>query len=354
MNELNKASYIFKNAKLINFKLKKRKLSQYEIKLRSNSFENSLKRVLLNNYEMQSLITQTKIKTRIRQFHQSFIQEEEDYNKQITQKMIQFGKLLNKIPHPNPNQVKIPMKTSKVIIKEGINNTIPKLTLEALPAIVTKQTKLNAVSNNINSEINNEIELNKHINLLKDKINKFFTYEIKGIKIQSKVVKRKPTSYKYISDEQSRMYFHYFSSDFNINSQPSPEYKFIKIKEESFKVIRALLKVKQIIIEDYSSYNITNESFKIGYSNKSNNLIQYIDFIDDIYHFYSKENEDLLHNYSVVTKCLVNDNKSYLIYIRDLCSISESIILEEKNFRSNIDSIRKTLNLYNVNTYSQM
>lgn len=335
-NELNKASFLFKDAKLLNLKLVNNKpnSSQYSFKPRSNSFENSLKRVLVNNYEMQSLLTQTRTKTKIKQFHQSFIEEEEDYNKQISCKMLQFGKLLNKIPHPST----LSSQPQKKKMKKDNNNN--KSQLDTLPLLVNKQNTTNPflLTHPVGS---NSIKSNTLIEKLNVKIKNFFEYDVKGIKTQSKIFKRKTTLYKYISDEQTRMYFHYFSSDFDINSQTSPEYKFIKIEEESFKVIRALLNVKQIIIDDYYFYQISIDYLKSQDSNNINDIIEYIDYIHDIYNFYYKENEDLLHNYSIVTKCLVKDNKTYLIYINDLCSISESIISEENKFRSNINAIRK-------------
>lgn len=295
----------------------------------NDSFETSLSRAFKNIYELKDLIKRNKINNKF-PLKKRFISNEKEYTKEINTKLLKVAKIIDKVPHPR-------FKTEKQIPKVN-NNTnkkiLPKIE-KSRPQPPSQFLKKQAYCENLLEKLENEI---KQIFYKKENNNQFKEgrYENCPCNFTSGCsrYKKLQTIYKFINDPKTSIKFHYMLVDFtpkHINEEllPNPEYKFIKIKNESFFVVGIFLKVLKLIIS-YFHLIYDNDSFLVRdyYTITSN----YCKQLTKKYEVYKKELNELVENYSICTKGLLIDNNVYNKYVYDLCDLSNSILKEEVKF----------------------
>ena len=302
----------------------------------NDSFETALTRASRNIYELKDLLQRNKTNNKY-PLKKQFIRNEKEYTKEINTKLLRVAKIIDRIPHPKMNKPKQQKSNSKK------NCVLPiiKIKRTQSSSFIKKQIYFDNLLTKLESEIK-EIFYKKDNNILcsnnSNQINNFISGCSKYKKLQ--------TIYKYINDSETAIKFHYMIIDFtpkhiNDQVQPNPEYKFIKIKTESFFVVKVFLDVLQLIIK-YFYMIYDNDSLFIR--DNYGSISTYCNRLKKKYEIYKNELNELVENYSVVSKGLLINNNVYNQYVYELCDYSNSILKEENKF---FNAIHKIININN-------
>lgn len=297
--------------------------------LLNDSFETSLSRASRNIYELRDLIKRNKINNKF-PLKKRFISNEKEYTKEINTKLLKVAKIIDRVPHPRFKTEKQIPKTNNSPNKK-ILPKIEKSRPQSSSHIVKKQAHYEDLLEKLENEIKEIFYKKENNNQFKEDLHENSPSNFTSGCLRYKKLQ---TIYKFINDPKTSIKFHYMLVDFtpkHINEQllPNPEYKFIKIKNESFFVVGIFLKVLKLIIS-YFHLIYDNDSFLVRdyYTITSN----YCKHLTKKYEVYKKELNELVENYSICTKGLLIDNNVYNKYIYDLCDLSNSILKEEVKF----------------------
>lgn len=290
--------------------------------MRNLSFEKALTRSKINAKELTRVLNINHLNKK-QVIKYSLIKSESNYNSEINLKLIKVGNILaGKIPHPKKNNVphdNIPPPSKLLPIRAAViqrNNSANNIKLKSNAQV------LDDYLIHFQQEIQGILSSNRHF------VMNFHQFS-NGIK--RKRLRKLKTIYKYISDDQTSMKFHYLKEDFKkkgLNNRllVNPEYKFIKIRDDSFLVLNTFKKVITCIVEHFFMAYDNDLLFK---KENLELLNEYSLYLKEIYELYKKEIKDIVKNYSLLTKGLVNSHKIYSDYVNELCDYSESNTKEE-------------------------
>lgn len=300
---------------------------------RNLSFEKALSRSKINAKELTKVLNLNKINKKYA-IRNSLIKSESSYNNEVDLKLIKVGNILGRIPHPkrttqtNENILiasRIPIRATIMQRNNSAHNIKAKANTHDIDDYLI----------HFQQAIQNILSSSRHFVLN--------TYQFSTDSKKQKF-KKLNTIYKYISDEQTTMKFHFFKEDFKqkgLNNRPvvNPEYKFIKIRDDSFLVLSTFKKVINCIIEHFfMAYNNDMSFKKVNLAT----LNEYNLYLKEIYELYKKESKDIVKNYSILTKGLVNSDKLYFDYVNELSKYCEECTKEEVIFLRSYNEMMKT------------
>lgn len=267
----------------------------------SFNLDNLKKKIKINNSPIRKYIRDASKINKYTRFNKNFANHEREYNEDI-------NKILDKISHQrSKSETKKEQRSEQIRPKIQIS-TQPKKQNKLLPPRFPSESDSNTLE-----KVKIEAE---------DFYFKLQTYAYSSL-VQKLHFSNKPnknfrklkTAYKYISDDDYNVKFHYYREE-EINKSIESEYKFFKLKEEAMAMINVFESILNLFndhlkqYEDYVNRKLIPSSNLFGEIKEI--LIETTEKFLKLLNFYQNELNEFCKKYLKSTEGLLIDNKSFV------------------------------------------